>query len=482
MVQLDGSIRWVGGRTFPISDEHGQVYRIAGIFDDVTERRQAEEALQRAHDQLEQRVAERTMELERLNRALRESQATLARRVDERTADLSDVNAKLARAMRLKDEFLASMSHELRTPLNAILGTYEVLHEQIYGPLTPRQTTALERIEASSRHLLALINDILDLSKIGAGKLELVVDDVPVATLCDASLQLTQQQAIQKELQLTVRYDPQVTTIRGDARRLKQMLVNLLTNAVKFTPAGGTVGLEVLGDIETGVVRFTVWDTGMGIEPKDQARMFEPFTQLDSGLARQFEGTGLGLALVANMVELHGGGIEVQSQVGGGSRFTLLLPWHEQSIDLIDSLQANNLQSETKYEHTACGSVPTSTMPLILVAEDNEQVIESVEDYLQSKHYRTVIARNGAEAVKRTQELHPDLIVMDVQMPGMSGLEATQRIRADAASATTPIIAVTALAMPGDRERCLEAGANLYLSKPASLGRLATEIESLLKS
>ena len=213
---------------------------VLSIARDITERKQAQAALEEEH-------------------------ALLARRVEERTAELSAVNAELAGAARLKDEFLASMSHELRTPLNTILGMSEALEEQAYGPLNDEQRASLQIVEESGRHLLDLINDILDLSKIGAGKLELEIGPVPVESICQASLGLVKQIAHKKQLKVLSVFDHAVTTILADGRRLKQMLVNLLSNAVKFTPEGGSIGLEVVGDAEQQVVRFTVWDTGIGI-------------------------------------------------------------------------------------------------------------------------------------------------------------------------------------------------------------------------
>ena len=259
--------------------------------------------------------------------ALQEERSLLSRRVAERTAELRAANQELERAVRLKDEFLASVSHELRTPLNAILGLSESLQEGIYGPVNLEQTTALSGIVESGKHLLSLINDILDLSKIEAGKVTLSLDEVPVTALCEASLRLIRQPALQKCIAVSLSTDSAVTTIRGDPRRLKQVLVNLLSNAVKFTPEGGAIGLEVTADAQHHQVRLTVWDTGIGIAAQDYGRLFQPFIQLDSSLARQYAGTGLGLALVSTMVKLHDGSVSVESSVGGGSRFCVALPW-----------------------------------------------------------------------------------------------------------------------------------------------------------
>ncbi len=241
--------------------------------------------------------------------------------------ELSAANAALAKAARLKDEFLASMSHELRTPLTGILNLSEALQEQIYGPLTEKQLKSLHTIEDSGRHLLELINDILDLSRIEAGQLELQIEKCAVVDVCRSSLQLIGSMAHKKHQQVSFVINSPTIQLYADARRLKQMLFNLLGNAVKFTPTGGNIGLQVEGDSEAGVVRFSVWDTGIGIVAEDLGKLFRPFTQLDSRLSRQYSGTGLGLSLVQRMADLHGGGVSVESKPGQGSRFTVTLPW-----------------------------------------------------------------------------------------------------------------------------------------------------------
>ncbi|MFO0892473.1 MAG: PAS domain S-box protein [Isosphaeraceae bacterium] len=245
----------------------------------------------------------------------------------ERSDALSLANAELARASRLKDEFLASMSHELRTPLNGILAISEALQEGVYGELNPEQARGLRDVEECGRHLLALINDILDVAKIGAGMVELERSDVPVGPACEAAERFVKQAAQRKSISISLSVDPAIGTVVADERRLKQILVNLLSNAVKFTDAGGSVGLEASGDRARGEARFAVWDTGIGISREGLARLFRPFVQLDSRLARQYTGTGLGLALVKTLTDLHGGTLEVESEPGRGSRFTIILPW-----------------------------------------------------------------------------------------------------------------------------------------------------------
>ena len=266
----------------------------------------------------------------RAEAALRQFNAELEQRVEERTAELNAANQELVRAIRAKDDFLAGMSHELRTPLTAILGLAESLQLKYAGPLTEKQLQYVQVIHQSGEHLLALINDVLNLAKVSAGRLELEIAPVVVAETCQMAMQLITPQARKKSVTVSLALDPVVTGLRADERRLKQILVNLLSNAVKFTPAGGRAGLTVRGDEQRRVVDFTVWDTGIGIAGTDLPRLFQDFVQLDTRLAREYEGTGLGLALVRRLAELHGGQVKAESDgLGKGSRFTVSLPWSE---------------------------------------------------------------------------------------------------------------------------------------------------------
>lgn len=408
---------------------------------------------------------------------LQELNAKLEHRVEERTTQLNQLNVKLEHANRTKDEFLANMSHELRTPLNSILGLSEYLLEQYQDTLNETQQKSLQIIEASGRHLLELINDVLDLSKMQAGKFDYYPQLVNVADLCTASIIFVKSQASKKDIDLRFKIEKHILSFYADPRRLKQILINLLTNAVKFTPEKGVVTLKVDTNPEKDVIHFSVLDTGIGIAPEDLRRLFQPFIQVDSSLNRQFEGTGLGLALVQTLTDLHGGSIEVESEVNKGSRFTVNLPY----------LQENGKQSDFETETSSSdnknllGGFQANQRKKILLVEDNEANILTIGEYLENYGYQIITANDGPQAIEKAKEISPDIILMDIQMPNMDGLEATRRLRTDPQFVSTPIIALTALAMPGDRERCLEAGASEYMSKPVSLKELKNVIENFLK-
>ncbi len=408
----------------------------------------------------------------RAQAALEAERNRLAARVTERTEDLQRLNAELARANRLKDEFLAAMSHELRTPLNSILGLSEALLERVYGELAGPQAQALHTVQESGKHLLAVINDILDLSKIEAGRIVLVREPVGVETVCISATRMVKEAAKRKGLTLSMSVEPAELEVPGDARRLKQVLVNLLSNAVKFTPSGGSVGLTAsrAGDL----VRLVVSDTGIGIAPEDLPRLFQPFVQLDSRLAREHEGTGLGLALVRRLVDLHGGRVSVDSTPGEGTKVTVELP-------LDGGTAAAPAAVPAAVEEPARAPVPASAeKPLVVLGEDNAAMARLVVDYLEPEGFRVKVAGDGEKAIALVREERPALALMDVQMPKVDGLEAIRRIRRTPGSETLPIVAVTALAMSGDRERCLEAGATDYLAKPVRLAELLAVVRRLL--
>ncbi len=415
---------------------------------------------------------------------LLDQQKLLAQQVTEQTAEIRAANAELARSAKAKDEFLASMSHELRTPLSAILGNTEMLSEQILGDVNPRQRDALRMIDNSGTHLLSLINDILDIAKVGAGNLKLDIRQTFVREVVHASLEMIRTIAERKQQQVYVDIDPAIRTIDVDAKRFKQILVNLLNNAVKFTPEKGKIGIKVVANPEQEEARFMVWDTGIGIAEENIEKLFKPFIQLDSALSRRYEGTGLGLSLVYHMVELHGGNIKVQSKLDEGSLFTVTVPWVPKESDTYQATEAEESTNSPLIAAIATKGTAefNSEQIRLLIVDDNELNLITFSDFLNAKGYQVHNARDGAEAVHLATSLSPDLILMDIQMPGMDGLEATRRIRKIKTLQGVPIIALTALAMPSDRELCLNAGASDYVSKPVSLKSLEKIVQTSLSN
>ncbi|MBL8098153.1 MAG: response regulator [Anaerolineales bacterium] len=409
--------------------------------------------------------------------ALRELNMQLEHRVAERTTELNKTNLELEHANHAKDEFLANMSHELRTPLNSILGLSESLLEQHRDPLTQSQQKSLQIIESSGKHLLDLINDILDLSKLQAGMFDFYPQLVQPDELCKSSIIFVKSQVMKKNITLNYEVEEKISAFYADPRRLKQILVNLLTNAVKFTPENGQVTIKVNTKAEKEVIAFSVIDTGIGISQENLSRLFTPFVQVESSLNRNFEGTGLGLALVQKLTDVHGGSVEVETEVGKGSRFTINLPYKQNDTEIHHEeskiLPSKEIQIDFQPK-------PEKKNKRILLVEDNESNVLTIGEYLESHGYEIIIANDGLRAIEKASETNPDIILMDIQMPILDGLEATRRLRTDIQFEKTPIIALTALAMHGDRERCLEAGATEYMSKPVSLKELRKMIESFL--
>jgi PAS domain S-box-containing protein len=318
----------------PLFNSNGKVVGLMAIMDDKP----------LSHSQLVESMlqifaARASAELERLQalEALQQERTLLAQRVQERTAELTMANTELARATRLKHEFLANMRHELRTPLNTIITISEALQHQIYGEINSQQTEKIHSMEDSGHHLLDLINDILDLAKIEAGKLKLEILPVSVQGISNACGRLTKTLADKKHITFTITLDNTVTNIQADDRYLKKILLHLLDNAVKFTPKDGAINLTISGNQQERMVYLTVSDTGKGIPEEQLPYLFKLFEQLDGGLAREHGGSGLGLFLVSRLAEMHGGYVTVASEVGNGSRFTVAVPWQSEEVKEIDN-------------------------------------------------------------------------------------------------------------------------------------------------
>ncbi|MCB0192321.1 MAG: response regulator [Anaerolineae bacterium] len=587
-------VRTLGSGKVTVRDEKGEVRYMGGT-----------------HQQLEPlKPTKQPGQNDKVLYQVSEKQRRLSHLLEDKTTGPNDAQVELVRSLRLKDGFMANMSHELRTPLNAVIGISDILIEDTYGPLNDEQKNSIEIIKNSGQHLLSLINDILDLSKINAGQSELSVSKVDVIAVCKSIIHMVNPLAKNKSIKLYTSFEEDVRMINANEQRLAQALVNLLSNAIKFTPDYGKVGLDIELDSKQKRVQLSVWDTGVGIAEENIDNLFEPFAQAGDDYTRNDAGTGLGLSLVKRIAEMHGGTIAVESKIGFGSRFTLSLPY----IDTASSTDTNQPHASSEnltrsYSHIkkvliiedsatdaeqikhylgqlGVSSIIISGMPdsysditkhvrdvqpdlifldiimpgqsgwttlsqlktdkktknipviicsvlhqrkramelgaaeylikpvsktdieqvmnqvspldgetlqgtheedddeqpLILLVEDDETNIKIVSDYLIAYGYRVFVARHGQEAIKRVIDDQPDLVLMDIQMPVMDGLEAIRRIRKNKSKAIrmTPIVAVTALAMQGDSARCLEAGADDYISKPISLKELSDRIEKIL--
>lgn len=566
------------------------------------------------------------------------SSAAKAQELSEALTQIEVINTELAKSVQAKDEFLASMSHELRTPLNAILGLCEAILEGVYGRLETDLHQPIRQVFSNGHHLLSVISDILDLSKLRAGGISLSMKDLDVEACCFEALQVFRGEMQKKCLAVNVSIEG-VYVLNADERWFKQVLMNLISNAVKFTKSNHRVGINVGVSPISGFLRVTVWDEGIGISKENLPRLFQNFVQLDTSLARAYEGTGLGLSIVSQVMSLHGGEVHVDSELNQGSKFHLDFPWlpdhqvmdkvfeentppdlksvllvedsaidadrikryldetnteviwdkrggdairlakeqnpnviildlflpessgwdilkqlkqnpllsripvvvcsvlpqdkrrsenqliqgylqkpfsrralekmlrsiskllksHNKETDLVKSegatldkalmISANEIQNVESIELNvdqklvnvgAQDDTLRITSPTVLIVDDNLSNIQLVRDYLKRKGYNILTAEDGYQAVQVTRLHQPNLILMDIQMPHMDGIEATTHIKVDPNVSDIPIFALTALAMPGDRERCINAGMSEYFTKPVSLRGLYKKIKETI--
>jgi len=436
----------------------------------------------------------------------------VVRRTNEVMAgrNIAAKNLRLEDASRMKSEFLANMSHELRTPLNAIIGFSEMLRDGLLGDLSPQQKESVNDIFTSGNHLLSLINDILDLSKVEAGKMTLELDRLQPAALVQAGLQVVREQAIAQRVRLIADVAEDLGEVWLDGRKVKQILYNLLSNAVKFTPEGGEVriaarrvGRQVLpnGGFEH-YLELAVSDSGIGISTEDQARLFQAFTQIDSTLARRYEGTGLGLAMVKQLAELHGGAVALQSTPKVGSTFTVWLPWREAVDPSVGAAPPATPASvpegtpQTVSVAATPASVPTpapapapapSPKPkpkpkpdggqsLALVVEDDDKGAELLRLQLERAGFRVVRAATAESALELAAQECPDLITLDIQLPGMDGWEFLERLKQNPEFARVPVVIVSIVA---DSIRGLALGAGSVLQKPVGREALARALATI---
>jgi signal transduction histidine kinase/DNA-binding response OmpR family regulator len=417
-------------------------------------------------------------EIQHHDEALSETNSRLELRVEERTQELLEKNEKLIAAKALaeqskmvKEQFLASMSHEIRTPLNAILGFQELLKET---PLTAEQKEYVESIDFAGKNLLVIINDILDLSKIEAGKFVFEETEFNLDEIIRSVIELVEYRSYEKNLSLSLDIDPAIPEyLMGDSARLSQILLNLIGNAIKFTDKGQVSIRTYLMEESPADVKckFVITDTGIGI-PKEKIRMiFERFAQASSDTTRKYGGTGLGLTIVQQLVELQGGKIEVESTEGKGSAFSFYLKFRKSA----------HVTSQA-FEKEARFSSNSDIKYRVLLAEDillNQRLVQKI---MMKWDYKLDIANNGAEAIEKLKKNDYDIILMDIQMPEIDGYTATQMVRKmqDPLKKNIPIIAITAHASNSEAEKCINLGMNAYISKPFNARNLKKIILQLM--
>ncbi|MES1024011.1 ATP-binding protein [Gloeocapsa sp. BRSZ] len=392
--------------------------------------------------------------------------------------ELAAKNADLIQLNRLKDEFLSCISHELKTPLTAVLGLSTLLKDQALGELNERQSRYAKLIHQSGRHLMSVVNDILDLTRMETGQLKLNFEQVKIRNVCDRALeqvrvmqaqdrQATAEAIAQNELEhhFSLEIEPGLDTIIADELRLRQMLVHLLGNAFKFTESG-EIGLRV--SRWAGWIAFTVWDTGIGIPEQQQHLIFQKFQQLENPLTRRFKGTGLGLVLTRTLARLHAGDVSFLSKEGKGSAFTLLLPPHPPTdfrLTIADQeLQSTN-NSQTRHHNPNSTQKPKLSHRLVLLVEAAPRYIATLTEQLSSLGYRVVNARSGTEALEKARRLQPEMIFLNPLLPLLSGWDVLTLLKSDPATRQIPVIVTATRA---EKEQALANRADEFINLPVS--------------
>ncbi len=487
----DGSVRRLEVLETP-SFKDGAVVAVEGIAHDITTRKKLEKELKELNELLEQRVVERTEALARVNvnlqseidkrlkieNELQKERTNLEQTVQARTKELSallkkteEINLRLEEANRAKSRFISTMSHELRTPMNGILGFADLLRGQFFGKLNEKQFEYVCRVEDCSKHLLSLINDLLDYAKTDAGAMELNAGEITPGDFISTTVSLLGSQFSKKNIRVQTSLDPGVSVVYADLKKCKQIMLNLLSNALKYTGAGGIVTIRAF-PFENSWIRIEVSDTGMGVGENEKEKIFSEFYQSERVRDAHLGGTGVGLALTKRLVELHGGRIGVESELGKGSTFWFTLPQKDSWQHCPHTQKA---PPPEKVENARYGGRH------ILVAEDNEVNLAMILEMLKVHNHRVATAKNGKEALEYVQRQRPELILMDVMMPVMDGLEAARRIRALPGLEDIPIIAVSASTGEDSIKQQLAAGCADHLAKPIRSDELFNMLDKYLK-
>jgi diguanylate cyclase (GGDEF)-like protein/PAS domain S-box-containing protein len=461
LLKKDGSPVNISLTISELKSQTGRVIGTVGISKDITE---------------EKRLRD---ELHTKNEELNELNIRLEDKVLERTRELEKMNRDLAKANQMKARFISNMSHELRTPLNSILGFSEILIEKTFGDLNEKQVRHVSNISASGKHLLALVNNILDLAKIEAGKIDLFYEEFGIRETVNEVVMIMNFLASKKSIKIQMDVPSDINSFYADKVKFKQVLYNLISNAIKFTPEGGDLGIrvEVLKNMNAIVpwalegqrlLKVSVWDRGVGIKTEDLERIFEEFEQADSSSSRDYQGTGLGLALTKRLVDLHGGQISVQSVYGEGSEFVFYLP--VMTPERKPRIEEDFQQAAVAFQ---CLS---EEAPLVLVVEDDLPTSEILTIHLTRAGYRVGHAYDGVEAISKARELSPFVITLDVMLPKKDGWEVLQELKADTETSGIPVIIHSII---DNKDLAYTLGASDYLLKPVDKKVLLDRLKEL---
>ena len=458
LLKKDGSPVDISLTISVLRDKTGCIIGTVGISKDITEEKRLREELKKKNEELE------------------ELTENLEDKVFERTKELEKINRELSKANEMKGRFIANASHELRTPLHSIIGFSEILLQKTFGDLNEKQQRYTNTIYTSGKHLIHLVNNILDLAKIEAGKMELSHQTFPLKTTIDEVLMVLKPLAGKKGIEPKIEMSSEVDNFTADKIKFKQILYNLLSNAIKFTPEGGTVGVnieKVKGNKEIlpwalesqRLLKVSVWDTGVGIRPEDREKIFEEFEQLDP--SKSTEGTGLGLSLTKKLVELHGGQIEVGGTYGQGAIFNVYLPFviHEEPATMPKPIFPPIAETRLKEE-----------CPLVLVVEDDIPTVEILTIHLTQAGYRIAHAYDGEEGLLKAKELKPFVITLDIMLPKKDGWEVLQSLKANPDTRDIPVIIHSIIE---NKELAFALGATDYMVKPVDKSILLEKLTEL---
>ena len=466
LVRPDGAMLNCSMNAMLVKNAHGEPLKIIGSIRNISDRVKAQKALRKSYHELEKRVQERTAELRNTNKEL------------NKAMEAADA------ATQAKSNFLANMSHEIRTPLSGVISASELV---MYESPPNKIARYINIIHTSGQALLGVIDDILDFSKIEAGKLDIEIRPFHLEQLINRTTNIFKHKIAKKQIVFLVDVKPDTQAhLIGDSFRLQQILTNLLSNAVKFTDKGGNITLEVFGEvskkkdpIDTGelLVTFLVTDTGIGISPEHQDLLFTPFSQVDASTTRKYGGSGLGLSICGQLVEMMKGKISVESDTEKGSRFLFSIPlkvWENPDLEkTASSLLVDQFHTIEIYKSLLSGK-------RILVAEDTPISQEIIQAVLELAGIETILVDTGIKAVEAVQKEIFDAVLMDIQMPEMDGLEATRVIRKKKDQGNLPIVAMTAHTLKEDKAKCIAAGMNGYISKPIHQEKLFKTLISFI--